>query len=440
MSRVNKQKPIAIAEYKSDWTNRGSPIVANHRYLADYTTNSGKIQCKNGKRYLHVKGNLIKGCSLVEVGTGKIVKIGNQSINSSYTVREITRLINDLPDNGIILEYYATHFCHRILKDGNFCLQTKFQNDYERSEVTCKSCGSVSNMVQYLSTNSMDSEGKINQHATNHAPSGTTLGSDTSILLRKPSHLKSYRKIGQIIGHIAEAFRSRMFSVDYIESNARNTLTMYYESIHGITNFVKNDNTKPRFKNGQAAIAAACFFIAKLHIEKKQRCDLPFTMSSIVEYADQENTIQTKVTPVIVTRICKTLESHGVVEKGLTPELVTVSLDWTNENTALLFRRMELFKKCEQKKIIFAKDSQNGIKLIETDHGVLQVETLNNNSPAYMSGLREEDYLMTLQGEEIPPQETTLTFIEAFAKAKQSKGNVFELCVQRERSSRKRKR
>jgi hypothetical protein len=445
MSRRNKQTPIRVTESKSAWVRRGSPFDFNgekHQYTnaPDFTTNSGTIIRKHGQKFLEIKDNLMQTTSLVEVGTGKIVKIGNQSINSSYPEHEIKGLLSALPQNGTIVEYYATHFCHSIVRtSGDYCFGTKFHNDHARAQEVCMKCGNSKKMVQYLSTNSMNSEGVINKHATNHAPANTSLGSLPSGGSRKPSHLKSFYKIGEIISGIAEAFRRHMYSVDYVEKHAKKTLSMYYESIHGATNDRDNDNIPLRFKNGQAAIAAACFFASKLHIEKHQKNDLPYTMSSIVEYAEQENFIKTKVTPVIVTDICKTLETNGIIEKGLIPELVTVSLDWRNENTDKRFRRMELFKDCDRKTIHFAKNTKNEMVLQETDQGALQVKTLKKDCPAYMSGLREQDYLMSLQGKEIPPEETLEMFVQSFTNAKESKGNKFELCVQRQKS-RKRKR
>ena len=437
MSRQLLHRPIDMKESKKSFQKRNGKLMPNHRFEKQLTTNSArfvdKYREKGGKRYLNG----------TPVGIGRVTRVGNDNIRPDDTAKYVQGLIDNLPDNGLIVERYATHYCHGTSSKGNgaTCFFNTFVQNHQKAEETCTVCGTVTKLVTYLSTNSMNSEGKVDRNARNHAPAGVTLGSNTSGPPQGnvpiPAHRQRFRRMDKIIQNLSGNFLGESMVIPKIETRARHILRMFYENKHGISD-VPDDNVI-KMPPGEAATAAACFLAAKL--DHESRCEqTPVTMLRIVEYANHNVKPNMKGGKNVARRVrvstlldyCHLFAKDNLIQGSIIPPKDSLVVLWNNDHTEKYCARMGLFQKCGPPITVrLAKTSSNGVKLEETESGCLRVKSLNIPSQAHTNGLRAGDFLMTLERKEIPVDTTVTAFLELFTEAMSSQSQNYELCVRR---------
>ena len=434
MSRQILHQPIDVSESKKTFQKRGGELCPNHSHsriesngdkYKPVTTNSARHQPK----YRETRDSRLLNDT--PVGVGRVTRVGGNRIRPNDTAQYVQKLIDNLQDHELIVERYPTHYCHGTSsKTGETCGFDTFVRSDQKAEQACMACGNVTALVTYLSTNSMNEEGKVDQNARNHAPANTLLGSNTSgpqVNGQVPSHKTRFNRINSMIKNVLSSL-SDVTVMNRITNRASVILQQLYDNKHPPTSYETDDNVN-KMPQGEAATAAACFYAAKIEHEHVHNTKTPITMENIIDCANQEFNKGHKVSVERVMYICdEFLIKGGCVRQNIRPVLQ----NGLHRNTIVHRARLKNLQQCGRPiKIILIKKKDAGFEIKETTNGLLEVTEVCPEEQAYRKGLRPGDYLVAFEDHEIPVECTSDMFTEWFHSSLANNSSHHTLSVRR---------
>lgn len=419
MSRQTLHLPIDVSESKQKFRKRTGELMPNHRYgipnsngtmYWPVTTNSARF---SGKYRETRDSHLYDG---IPIGIGRVTRVGRNPIRPNDTEEYVQGLIDNLQDHELIVECYSTHYCHGTsCKSGATCFFDTFRRNDKTSESSCMGCGTVTKLVTYLSTNSRNDEGKVDREAANHGPADAPLGSSTSGQSKKnkPAHKTRCEKIDRTIKNELSQI-SDVTVMNHIIKRASCILWDLYNKIHPPISYEKDDNIC-NMPQGEAETAAACFYAAKIEYEKRMKTVTQITMPPGVN--------NTKV-----LKICELLIKHQCIAQNLGPAL----RNGQNHATNALRERSRIFQTLgPEKKIILSKKMPAGFEIEEIKPGVLKVIEVPRKGQAHKKGLRQGDFIIAFENNEISVTCTLGMFEECFQNSLAAGGREHTLIVRR---------
>lgn len=412
---------IVVTETVSEFRKRKGIVQANQ------SERISTFSMKNGPD--HQKNN------------GHVFKVGNTEINKNATSEEISKILSSCSEHSTIFELYPTRFCVHCKRPSKYFVEL-----YERGHATCTKCGTVNPMSQENISLHLNDSGTSNKYMWNITPGmshrdcvTTRLGKRiTTPGRRTPSHLRNYRRIRDKIDSIADEWHAPF--IEKITTLAKNKLRRFYYTIHDEEN--NTGYVKDKMPHGGAAIAAACFYAAVLEYEQiilRQRCvcTLPAIQVSAQQVRDHKNGRKTRdVTDMIIIKYTKLLKRYGLCSAKI-PQIGAKTLQYSPETSALEHSRMAIFQKCNPTHFHLPKNAPWGIKIGNTNQGVLYIESVNTDGEAFKAGIRKGDYICQFEKDNLPVDMTPTIFQERVVelKTKSSDCTVMQMTIMRKKKN-----
>lgn len=403
--------------------------------VSDFRKRQGKLY-KN--KYGRVTANIFRRCSRQQRGMGYISSIGRRNVTKKITHEQILSYLKDCPGDLVITEIYPTRFC------GNErCgAPSRFFLDFERrGHSTCSKCGTCQKLVQQkMGTLHLGDDEKANKSMWNVTPG---MGARDSSLTKKgkrlqigtqriKSHQRHYWITRKKIELIADKFN--FMSVEHIIKNAQHKCKTFYYSIHN-DNFIDDNHLK--MPHGKAQFAAACLYAAVLEFEQTRGYNTPATLPVIIESAqwevDRKNQRKTRdVTAEVVIKYLGLLKKRNLFQATV-PEITAKTLRFKSKDLELEHARLAVFNKCNPTTITLPSKESWGIKVGDTNQGILYIESVRGDSAAFTAGIRKGDYLFQFQSNTIHINAKPRDFEQMVLTAKKSKDEFIKVGIMREK-------
>lgn len=395
-------------EPKSKWIQRHFPL--NQNIDGGFSTWPIKPHILNGKQYGH----------------GGIYKIGDIELSRNISKNEVLKLLKNLHNDGKIYEEFFPDFC-KGTTNGSICCSTKFHQDPVNATKTCRVCSVEQNQIQYNMTRSMNSEGKINHNNSNCAPKGIHISTSrgNNIGYNEKKYLRT-RDIENYIRFIAHSFPTNWQDIEF---SALNKLNGLYDGIHpGVTDQQISHN-KQAMPSGKAAVAAACLFGSIL---EKKFSNGP-VLGDIIKHANNLNADTVDAKKVI--QRMNILSKHGLLKHSLIPHFRAPSTHYNSDTQRIqtLHTAFINSKETVLENIVFLPKIDLGLTVQQTIHGVLQIKSISSDKIEWK--LRKNDFIMKVQGIEIPVNEMPSDFYKRIQDAKDENSPSFSFEVRRKRNT-----
>ena len=364
---------------------------------------------------------------------GYIYKLNQRRALPKATVRQVRIALREAKPTDIIVEIYPTHFCTNCDAPAWF-----FVTRYEEGHCTCTKCGCVNRMRQENVQRHLNDDGELDKGMSNITPGFDHNDTETRLNGKRigtpgkkiPSHLRNYWRIRGTV----EAIASRWVfnGIDSLIRRAKIKLKRFYYTIKGY------DGKMP---HGAAAIAAACFYATVLEHEhcigKRTICTLPAIQRSAQQSRDLKKGRNTRnVTENTILRYTKILKRYGLCDAAV-PEIGAKTLRFRPQSSALEHARMAIFSECAPTKFHLPKTKQWGIRIGNTNQGVLYVNSVDTEGSAFAAGIRKGDYVFQLEKEVINCDITPDKFerLVKSHKLKSSGPPVLEIAIMRKKKN-----
>jgi len=403
--------------------------------VSDFRKRKGKLY-KN--KYGRMTSNTFRHCSQQQRGTGRIFSIGPRQVTKKITPQQISDFLKDCSTELMITEVYPTRFC------GNERCEapSRFFVDFERrGHSTCSKCGTVQNLKQSkMGTLHLGDDEKANKSMWNVTPGMSAR--DCSLMKRGKrlqigsqrikSHQRHYWAARKKIEFIADKFN--FMAAELIIKNAQHKCKTFYYSIHNENSL--DDDNHYKMPHGKAQFAAACLYAAVLEFEKSRGFKTPATLPVIIESAqwevDRKNDRKTRdVTAEVIIKYLGLLKKRNLFQATI-PEITAKTLRFKSKDAELEHARLAIFNKCNPTTITLSSKESWGIKVGDTNQGVLYIESVRGDSAAFQAGLRKGDYLFQFENKTINIISTPRDFEKMVLTAKKSEKEFIKVGIMRE--------
>jgi hypothetical protein len=362
--------------------------------------------------------------------------IGGRKITKKNSLEVCKQLIGDISQLEYIETVHPTRFC------GNCSRPSACFVDYERKgHSTCTGCGVVQHLSQSKFSMRLTDDGVANKSQWEHTPGMTAR--DCTITTHKGGRLgakiRSHRRNWwRIKGKIEGIANDWHFSaMESLIKRAKAILKKLYYIIHN--DDLHDDNQEKKLPHGGAAIAASCFYCAVLEFEHrvqfKTPCTLPAIQASAQACRDQKSGRKCRdVTDTKILRYARMLQKYNITAVKI-PEMGAETLRFHPKSAALQHARMAIFAECSPVKFHLPVSGSWGIKVGDTEQGVLYIERCSIGSSAWDQGLRKGDYIFQLEKETVDIYSTPKKLEQKIINAKQrvQHKSVLELAIMRKK-------
>ena len=365
-----------------------------------------------------------------------LVRIGEHAITKNMSMEEVNNILKLAGDLDHISVLHPTRFCSHCGRPSSYFI------DRERAgHSTCTGCGVVQKLFQSKFSLRLNDDGQANKSQWEHTPGMTHY--DCSITTRKGRRIgkkpKSHqRNKWRIRGKIEEIANEWHFNaMESIIRVAKMKLDIFYRRVHPDDEDDDNGNKLP---HGGAALAAACFYCAVLEFEERVRFKTPCTLPAIQESAqqcrDHKNGRKCRdVTNSKILRYSKMLKRHGLCAAKV-PTIGAESLLFHPKSASLQHARMAIFSDCFRLKFHLPINEKWGIRVKDTNQGVLFLDKCSVDAIAWKRGLRKGDYLFQVDGDTIDIDFTSKKLAEKIVcMKKQPSKSVVAITIMRKKKN-----
>jgi hypothetical protein len=368
-------------------------------------------------------------------------QLGQTSIKKRSSLEQCRKIFDEMPENALMVVIHPTRFCcnARCGRPSSY-----FIDRHREGHSTCTKCGTVQRLAQNNFSLRLNDDGDANKSAWEVTPGMTAR--DCTITTRKGQRIghkiKSHqRNLWRIKGKVEGIANEWHFeAMESLIRRGKNILTKLYYRIH---NDDHSDNPEGKLPHGGAAIAAACFYCAVLEFEQRVKFKTPCTLPAIRESAQSCRDHKTgrtcrDVTDVKILRYARMMKKQGLTPAHI-PDVSAETLSFHPKSAALQHSRMALFGECNPTKFHLPIADKWGIKVGDTEQGVLYIDNCAVGSCAWSQGIRKGDYIFQLEGETVNCDCTPKKFEQKIINAKQciQHKSVIELAVMRKKGSQK---
>lgn len=331
-----------------------------------------------------------------------LVRIGDHTITKTMPLEHVAKILTSAPETAHISVMHPTRFCSNCKRPSSYFI------DRERAgHSTCTGCGVVQKLHQSKFSLRLNDDGKANKSQWEHTPGmthhdcrittrkGRTLG-------RKPkSHERNKWRIRAKIEEIANEWHFQ--ATESIIARSKLKLDVFYRRIHPHNE--DDDDNSNKLPHGGAALAAACFYCSILEFEERVRyktpCTLPLIQESAQQCRDQKSGRKCRdVTNAKILKYSRMLQKHGLCS-AMVPTIGAESLLFHPRSASLQHARMAIFNGCYIVKFYLPTKNKWGIRVKDTNQGVLVLESCSTDDIAWKTGLRKGDHLFQVDGETI---------------------------------------
>lgn len=366
-----------------------------------------------------------------------IKKVGEHNVTKNTTVKQVAEWIQQSSPRTHLLIIHSTKNCVGCKRPA-----WNFIHFERQGHSTCPSCGTVSRLCQNKFSLRLTDDGEANKSQWEHTPGMThrdselrnKKGNRMEIAGQKPkSHLRNYWRIRKKIDGISQDWH--FMAIEGIIRRAKTILKKFYYSIHSDTEG-DNDNFY-KLPHGGAALAAACFYCAVLEFERRVGYKTQCTLPAIQEQAQQERDVKRgrkcrDVTDTIILRYAKRLKSRELCHVEI-PHIGAETLQFHPKSAAIEHARMAMFNECHPVRFHLPTNKKWGIKIGNTNKGVLYIENCQPGGNAWDQGLRKNDLLFQVERETLGIDFTPVKFEKHIINIRKqhSKKPVIEFMVMR---------
>jgi len=404
--------------------------------VSDFRERKGKLYAN---RYGRMTSNTFRCCSKQQRGTGRICSIGPRQVTSKISASQMRTFLKNCSGDLMITEVYPTRFCGNVRCEA----PSRFFLDFERrGHSTCSKCGTVQKMKQNkMGTLHLGDDEKANKTMWNVTPGMSAR--DCSLMKkgkrlqigtqRIKSHQRHYWSARKKIEFIADKFN--FMAAELIIKNAQHKCKKYYYSVHNEQSIDDDNNYK--MPHGKAQFAAACLYAAVLEFETSRGFKTPATLPVIIESAqwevDRKSNRKTRdVTAEVIIKYLGLLKKRNLFEATI-PEITAKTLRFKSKDSELEHARLAIFNKCDPTIITFSSKESWGIKVGDTNQGLLYIESVRGDSTAFQAGLRKGDYLFQFENETVNINLTPRDFEKMVIEAKKSEKKFIKVGIMREK-------
>lgn len=404
--------------------------------VSDFRKRKGKLY---ENKYGRITSNTFRRCSQQQRGTGRICSVGPHQVKKKNCPQEISSFLKNCSEDFVITEVYPTRFC------GNKrCgAPSRFFLDFERrGHSTCSKCGMVQKLEQKnMGTLHLGDDEKANKSMWNVTPGMSAR--DCSLMKngkrlqigtqRIKSHQRHYWSARKKIEFIADKFN--FMAVELIVKNAQHKCKKFYYSVHNDSSIGDDNNFK--MPHGKAQFAAACLYAAVLEFEKSRGFKTPATLPVIIESAqwevDRKSNRKTRdVTAEVIIKYLGLLKKRNLFQDTI-PEITAKTLRFKSKDSELEHARLAIFNKCDPTTITLPSKESWGIKVGDTNQGVLYIESVRGDSAAFEAGLKKGDYLFQFESKTVKIDFTPREFEKMVLAAKKCEKEFIKVGIMREK-------
>lgn len=376
-------------------------------------------------------------CSKQQRGNGYICTIGTRKVTKKITLKQITDFLKECSDTIMITEIYPTRFCTNKRCE---VPSTHFLSFERRGHATCSKCGTVQHLEQSkMGTFNLGDDSKANKSMWNVTPGMTSRDSSLTKNGKRlkigPQRIKSHQRhfwsAQKKIGCIADRFR--FMGIECIIKHAEMKCKKFYYGIHNDT--VDDNNRK--MPHGQVQFAAACFYAAVLEFEQTRHVKTPATLPVIIEEAQGEvfrkaHRKTRDVTAGVIIKYLRLLKKSGLCD-AVIPEITADTLSFKSKHSELEHARLAIFNQCTPNKVSLVANKPWGLRIGDTNQGVLYIESVEGGSVAFKAGLKKGDYLFQFQSQNLNVQCNPRDFEKLVVGAKNSESQFINISIMRKK-------
>jgi hypothetical protein len=410
--------------------------IMKYEKVSDFRKRKGKLY---QNKYGRITSNTFRHCSQQQRGTGRICSVGPRQVTKKISPQQISDFLKDCSGDFQISEVYPTRFC-----GNDRCgAPSSFFIDFERrGHSTCSKCGTVQKMQQNkMGTLHLGDDEKANKSMWNVTPGMSAR--DCSLMKkgkrlqigtqRIKSHQRHYWTCRKKVELIADKFN--FMAIELIIKNAQHKCKKFYYSVHNETS-IRDDNHY-KMPHGKTQFAAACLYAAVLEFETSRGLKTPATLPVIIESAqwevDRKSDRKTRdVTAEVIIKYLGLLKKINLFQATI-PEITAKTLRFKSKDAELEHARLAIFNKCVPTTVTLSSKESWGIKVGDTNQGVLYIESVRGDSAAFEAGLKKGDYLFQFEKKTVKINSTPRDFEKMVIEAKKSEKEFIKVGIMREK-------
>lgn len=367
----------------SEFAERGFKVTANREKRPTAAAERTKTRARGPKKgpteysYIH--------------------SVGKNVVKKDETVDQVKQWISECHTNDIVVLMHHTRSCANCKRPSTY-----FIDDERRGHSTCRGCGIVQKLSQNKFSYHLTDDGVSNKGMWNHTPGMSAR--DTCLKSKKggrigkkpASHLRNYWRIRSKIEEVAGDWH--FMAVESLIKSAKMKLKKFYYNIHDEEE-EESDQTY-KLPHGGACLAAAAFYCAVLEFEQrvgyKTMCTLPAIQQSAQGCRDKKFGRKCRdVTDSKILRYCKLMKKHNLCSVSI-PTIGAETLQFHPKSASLQHARMAIFSECQPVRFHLPTDQRWGVRVVDTNQGVLKIESCKPDFIAWQRGLRKGDYIFQM--------------------------------------------
>lgn len=364
-----------------------------------------------------------------------IHSVGKHLVTKFVTLEQTQKWLDELTKYDTVVVMHHTLFCKNCKRPSSY-----FIDDERRGHSTCRGCGVVQRLCQNKFSLHLTDDGEANKSQWNHTPGMTAR--DCAITSRKgrkfgrkpASHLRNYWRIRNKVEEVANDFN--FCAVESLIRKAKGKLRKFYYDIHD-----EDEEPDMSFKlpHGGAALAAACFYCAVLEFEDrvghKTICTLPAIQQSAQACRDKKNGRKCRdVTDSKILRYSKRLRRHNLCSVSI-PTIGAETLQFHPKSASLQHARMAIFSECQPVRFNLPAGQRWGIRVVDTNQGVIKIESCQPDKIAWQLGLRKGDYLFQLNRDTVDVFCTAKKLEAMISDIKKKDHPVIQIAIMRKKKN-----
>ena len=351
-------------------------------------------------------------------------KVGHQS-TAGLGGNDVLRLLRDASGPTPITICHPLYVCNG--PSGHGCGEPcwRWVTDARQSTRCCRRCGHVKPYKSFGMERTLDENGKINKHATRHAPPGMVDLYSHDSSSRQKSHYWNKVTIKTLIRDIAGVWHP-FVGQDAIVQLAQNKLERVYNIIHPAD---EDGDDVRKMWHSPCNVAAAVLWAAVLEMETQWGRPCVMNPQLIRAHASQlvkrEHGRSTKdVTIKTMVLYLKRLKRLGLCATHI-PQWNSKSLQFDPETSTTEHARMAIFRACTPLTSFLPADAPWGLEMEQNEaHGVIEVRLADTGSPAFAEGIRPGDFILAVNEHEVGTGMTAMDLVEHIVACKQLKKPV----------------
>jgi hypothetical protein len=372
-------------------------------------------------------------------GHGYIRQIGKVNIPKNADMQFVRGVIAKASVHARIIEYYPTHYCSNCHRS---CWQFAI---YERQgHATCRGCGMVQKIAQNNIKLYLGEDGTASKTQWEITPGMTAndsylrnkRGNRMEIAGQRPkSHLRHMWGILKKVEMIADEWH--FSAIERLIRSAKFKVKKLYRCIHYSSE--DDDDNQRKMPHGVSSLAAACFYVAVLEFEavthSKTMCTLPAIQESAQASRDTKRGRKVRdVTDVKILEYARMLKRFGLCSVKI-PHINAETLRFHPKSAALEHARLAIFNECQPVRFYLPMTTKWGMKVGDTNQGVLYVESVSTDAAAFKAGIRKGDHIFQIVNHTLDINYTPNKFARLVGEMRKKLSNkpVMEITIMRTR-------